>query len=533
MNDQPAPKVLQDRYEIQSTIGSGGAGSVYKAWDRSLQRFVAVKRFSSAQTQGDALDERAWREAMAMAAIHHPNILTIYDFGIDEDGPFVIMEYLEGETVEAVCRHGTYGAKDLREAVRQTLEGLIAAHHTGLIHRDLKPHNVMVLKLASGAMQYKILDFGLAKIMTKPTAQTLEGNTAIYGSVHCIAPEQLGKRPVDARTDLYAMGCVYYYMLAGQNAFDGESVLEIITAHLKHRVTPLHQLRPDLPAAMCDWVMNLLETNPDKRPASAAEALASFQKTLPTTTIKLPGKVSPATGKVPTATSAGLPPPPAEPEKKTEAKKKRDIPVAQIVVGGVVLALVVYILWPMPNRKKKVVPARPSPAPAAVTPARPSRPAPVARPTPEPAPEPAREPEEAVQPREARPAPAPPAIELEPVRFAAPADEPTVFDAVVFAPTALSEFESRVGQMATVKGRVVGVRRAAGKVYFDFDKDRTRAVSVCFDNDQPSKQAVYDKLKTYRNVMVRVRGKVELDGSAVQIRTGNIAQLDELPPLGL
>lgn len=532
MNDQPAPKVLQDRYEIQSTIGSGGAGSVFKAWDRSLRRFVAIKRFNAAQTGADALDERAWREAMALAAIHHPNILTIYDFGIDDEGPFVIMEYLEGETIESICRHGTYGAKDFREAVRQTLEGLIAAHHIGLIHRDLKPHNVMVLKLASGAMQYKILDFGLAKILTKPTAQTLDGNTAIYGSVHCIAPEQLGKRPVDPRTDLYAMGCVYYYMLAGQNAFDGESVLEIIAAHIKHRVKPLHQLRPDLPAAMCDWVMSLLETDPDKRPSSAAEALASFQKTLPTTTIKLPGKVSGSTGKVPTATHADAAPP-AEPPKKTGPRKRRELPVGQIVVGVIVLALVIYILWPMPKRKKKV--AQPSQAlPTAVAP---SKPAPATSPAPARAPEPAAAPvaEPAATPApEPAPAPAQPVpAEPEPVRFVAPADEPTVFDAVVFDPHALAEFESRVGQTATVKGRVVGVRRASGMVFFDFDKDRTRAVSVCFDSNHPSKQQIYDKLKTYKNVMVRVRGKVERDGNSVQIRTGNIAQLDELPPLGM
>ena len=283
MESKPQNPLIARRYEIRRSLGSGGSGSVFQAWDTQLHRFVAVKRWNPPEPLLDdpAGTERLWREAMTLAAIQHPNILTIHDFGVDEEGPYVITEFVDGETLDVGVKRGPFNCDEFADAAQQTLEALIAAHQAGLIHRDLKPQNIMRTRLAGGAWQYKILDFGLARFVTQPTMQSMEGNTSIYGSILYIAPEQLRHQPLDARTDIYALGCVFYYMLSGRNAVEGESVPDLITSHLQHNVKPLAGLRPDLPAELCDWVMKALAYAPDDRYPSAASALAALRKVLP------------------------------------------------------------------------------------------------------------------------------------------------------------------------------------------------------------------------------------------------------------
>ena len=518
MSEETPPKVLQDRYEIRSTIGEGGSGIVFKAWDRSLQRNVAVKRFHTAQsTLENTNDQRAWREAMTLASMQHPNILTIYDFGIDEEGPYVIMEFLEGETMErTIATHEPYTLKNFRDAVHQTLEALIAAHHTGLIHRDLKPHNIMVIPMASGAKQYKILDFGLAKILTQPTVQTLENNCSIYGSVFYIAPEQFSRQPVDERTDLYAMGCVYYYMLTGKNAFEGASIAEIITAHLKHRVVPLHKRRPDLPAAICDWVMKLFSAHPDDRPRSAAEALTLFNKVQPTTTIRMSsksGSTHAGTGRIEIPASAAMPPRADAATAAPPAKKRNPLPT---IVSLVSLVIISVVLMVRPSKKKA------APAPRAVTAA--AKPAAAPRAA-APAPTVAAAPAATPVPVVAAPVAAPAAVP-------ATSREPRVWDSVVHDPANVAALQPKVGEMLTIKGRVQAIRRGGGMVYFDFDADRTKAASIVFDVPQAERTAAYNRLKTCKNQMVRVRGKLEMQDGQLLLRTADVGQLDELPPIG-
>ncbi|MGD9782067.1 MAG: serine/threonine protein kinase [Kiritimatiellia bacterium] len=315
MEIAPQNKLIADRYEIRQAIGSGGSGAVFQAWDTQLQRFVAVKRWNAPEPLLDDPEgtERLWREAMTLAAIQHPNILTIHDFGMDEEGPYVITEFVDGETLESAVRRGPFDREAFAEAAQQTLEALIAAHQAGLIHRDLKPQNIMRTRLASGAWQYKILDFGLARFVTQPTVQSLEGNTSIYGSIIYIAPEQLRHQPLDARTDIYAVGCVFYYMLSGQNAVEGDTIPALITSHLEHRVKPLSEWRPDLPAELCDWVMKALSFDPNDRFPSAAAALAALGKALPgairTTTIRVgPAGPSTQTARIPLGDRGTHPP---------------------------------------------------------------------------------------------------------------------------------------------------------------------------------------------------------------------------------
>ncbi len=177
------------------------------------------------------------------------------------------MELLKGETFDETINRGALTFDDFRNVVTQTLEALIAAHHTGLIHRDLKPSNLMVNWMPSGKFQIKILDFGLAKFSKQPSVQTIDQGDAILGSIYFMAPEQFERIPLDARTDLYSMGCMYYQSLTGKYPFDGDTAPMVMASHLQNRVQPLANLRPDLPLWLCDWVMWLISRKMDDRPA--------------------------------------------------------------------------------------------------------------------------------------------------------------------------------------------------------------------------------------------------------------------------
>ncbi len=315
MENKSKTRLIADRYEVRRAIGSGGVGAVFEAWDTQLRRRVAIKRWNAPEPMLDdpAGTERLWREAMTLASIQHPNILTIHDFGVDDEGPYVITEYVDGETLDRVVERGALDREAFAEAAQQILEALIAAHQSGMIHRDIKPQNIMRTRLASGAWQYKILDFGLARFVSRPTVQSLEGNTAIYGSILYIAPEQLRHQPLDARTDIYAVGCLCYYMLAGRNAVEGDSIPALITSHLEHRVTPLAEIRPELPPELCAWVMKAMAFDPADRFASASAALAALGNALPglvrktTIRITLPGAITPHTAPPPSERDAPLP----------------------------------------------------------------------------------------------------------------------------------------------------------------------------------------------------------------------------------
>lgn len=266
---------MTDRYQIKEKIGQGGLGEVFIAVDAQLQREVALKRVRAAEGQSP---DDVLREAQVLSALQHPSILTVFDVGQDEIGPFVITELLRGETLEQVVSHGPLQYDEFRLMAIQTLEGLVAAQAMNLVHRDLKPGNLMVVRHASGRFQIKILDFGLAKFSRKASRQTEDQQAGIMGSIYFMAPEQFERLPLDGRTDLYALGCIFYFSLTGLNPFEGETAPVVMAAHLAHHVTPLGQLRPDLPLWACDWVMWFINRQPGDRPATAQEALDTFQQ---------------------------------------------------------------------------------------------------------------------------------------------------------------------------------------------------------------------------------------------------------------
>ncbi len=270
---------MEERYEIRGKIGQGGLGAVYKGYDTRMNREVAIKRIS-VSNEDPALQEESTRqlikEAGALASLQHPHIVTVYDVGSDDEGPYVVMELISGKTLDELIERAPLTWNDFRELALQTQEALIAAQELDLIHSDIKPSNLMLTWLPSGKFQMKIVDFGLATLTQSQTKEELEELEAVFGSIFFMAPEQFERVPLDARADLYAMGCVYYQALTGTYPFKGETGNEVMVSHLHHTVVPIQEVRSDIPIWACDWIMWQINRMPADRPASARESLQVF-----------------------------------------------------------------------------------------------------------------------------------------------------------------------------------------------------------------------------------------------------------------
>ncbi len=279
-----------NRYEVLGKIAEGGLGAVYKAYDRNLRREVALKRVrADSQAEADRQAEQLFAEARTLSLLQHPHIVTIYDVGQDTEGAYIVMELLKGETLEDIIERGALNKNDFNELVTQSLEGIIAAHATGLIHLDIKPQNFMVIWLRSGKFQIKILDFGLSKISHQPMVQETDEEGAVLGSIFFMAPEQFERSPVDIRTDLYSLACVYYFALSQNYPFQGDTAPEVMASHLYHSLIPLSQLRPDLPTFVHQWVEWLMSRDPNNRPENAQHAYEVFRSgKFPTRQVQAP-----------------------------------------------------------------------------------------------------------------------------------------------------------------------------------------------------------------------------------------------------
>jgi|694.fasta_scaffold28681_6 serine/threonine protein kinase len=270
---------MEERYEFKGKIGQGGLGVVYRAYDLRMNREVAIKRIIT-DTDDVTLPEEANRQLMkeagALASLQHPNIVTVYDVGSDDDGAFVVMELLTGDTIEDAIVKASFTWADFRQLAMQTLEALIAAQELDMVHRDLKPSNIMLTWLPSGKFQVKIVDFGLSKLSPKPSLQTIDQSDGVFGSIYFMAPEQFERVPIDFKVDLYAIGCVFYYALTGTYPFDGNTAPEVMAAHLQHHVTPIQEIREGIPLWACDWIMWHINRHPANRPATARDSLRVF-----------------------------------------------------------------------------------------------------------------------------------------------------------------------------------------------------------------------------------------------------------------
>ena len=270
---------MEERYEIRAKIGQGGLGAVYRGYDTRMNREVAIKRISTSAGDPELREEstrQLMKEAGALASLQHPNIVTVYDVGMDEDGPYVVMELINGNTLDDLLEKAPLVWQDFRELAMQTQEALIAAQERNLIHSDIKPANLMFTWLPSGKFQVKIVDFGLATLAQSQTKQDLETLEAVFGSIFFMPPEQFERSPLDARSDLYSMGCVYYQALTGCHPFDGATGNEVMDSHLHHKVRPIQEVRSEIPLWACDWIMWHINRHPQDRPESARDALSVF-----------------------------------------------------------------------------------------------------------------------------------------------------------------------------------------------------------------------------------------------------------------
>ena len=195
MNSEQSATIGDGRYSIDRRIGVGGYGAVYLAYDTVLSRWVAIKRVDCLDSHSDP-----FREARQLASLQHGNIVTIYDFLRSDGEIFVVMEYVPGQNLNELTE--PMSLEFFTTFARQCLEALAAAHGIGLVHRDIKPANIMIAGTPSGGFQVKLLDFGLAKVLTEPSQQTMDHSGAITGSIHMISPEQLSRQPMDHRADL-------------------------------------------------------------------------------------------------------------------------------------------------------------------------------------------------------------------------------------------------------------------------------------------------------------------------------------------
>ena len=256
-------------YEIVSAIGAGGMGEVYRARDRRLDRTVAIKVLAPNLSGNPEYRQRFEREARTVAALSHPHICPVYDIGAHEGLDYLVMEYLEGENLASRIAKGPLPIEEALRYAIQIADALDQAHRHGVVHRDLKPGNIMLTK--SGA---KLLDFGLAKVFEPrggppstltalPTATTpLTGQGLIVGTLQYMAPEQLEGGEADARTDIFAFGLVLYEMIAGKRVFEARSQAAVISSIMTSSAPPLSSLNSAVPPALDHLVDHLHRQGP-------------------------------------------------------------------------------------------------------------------------------------------------------------------------------------------------------------------------------------------------------------------------------
>ena len=264
-------------YEIVSLIGAGGMGEVYRARDSRLKRDVAIKVLPQALSLDADRMRRFEQEALATAALNHPNILAVFDIGTSEGSPYVVSELLEGETLRDRLRSGAIPVRKTLDYAMQIAHGLAAAHEKGIIHRDLKPENLFITKDG----RTKILDFGLAKLTQTDSASsntsaatvTHHGTEAglIMGTAGYMSPEQVRGMTLDPRSDIFSFGAILYEMLSGKRAFHGDTPADTMSSILKEEPAELSETNRNVSPALERIVHHCLEKNPESRFHSASD----------------------------------------------------------------------------------------------------------------------------------------------------------------------------------------------------------------------------------------------------------------------
>src|SRR5215475_2075140 len=271
-------------YEVLAPLGTGGMGEVYRARDTRLDRTVAIKVLPDHLAQSPDLRHRFEREAKAVSSLNHPHICALYDVGQQDGIDFLVLEYLEGESLHDRLEKGPLPLDQALRYATQIADALDRAHRSGVVHRDLKPGNVMLTK--AGA---KLLDFGLARV-AKPVvggdadlfdlatpSKPLTGTGTLLGTIPYMAPEQIEGREADARTDIWAFGALLYEMVTGKRAFVAKSPASLIGAILKDEPKPIREIKPLTPPSLERLVKTCLAKDPDERWQNAHDVVAELR----------------------------------------------------------------------------------------------------------------------------------------------------------------------------------------------------------------------------------------------------------------
>jgi eukaryotic-like serine/threonine-protein kinase len=323
-------------YDIQSMLGAGGMGEVYRARDGRLDRIVAIKVLPTSFSADAERMQRFIQEARAAAALNHPNILSIFDIGEEQGAPYIVSELLEGQTLRERIRNGPLTTRKAIDYALQVARGLAAAHEKGIVHRDLKPENLFI----TNDERVKILDFGLAKL-TRPEndsgaeAATVQVNTEpgqIMGTVGYMSPEQVRGKSADTRSDIFAFGSILYEMLSGQRAFHGESPAETMSAILKDEPSELSETARNVPPALERIVRHCLEKNPAHRFQSTGDLAFNLESL---TDSSVAGKTGTQSAIVDSAMSSATTPP----KKDAPSRSKLREVVRTLALAAIMTAL--------------------------------------------------------------------------------------------------------------------------------------------------------------------------------------------------
>lgn len=267
-------KMLGNRYEILERLGGGGMAIVYKGRDTILNRLVTIKVLRPEYTTDDDFVRRFRREAQSVASLSHPNIVSIYDVGTEDNIQYLVMEYIDGENLKTVIkREGALPPERAVQIAGQICDALEHAHENKIVHRDVKPHNILITKTGRA----KLTDFGIAM---EAGAATMTGTDTIVGSVHYLSPEQARGEQAGPKSDIYSIGAVLYEMLAGIVPFSGDSPIAVALKHVQQEPPPINGIRRGIPVPLEQVVYKALEKNPDRRFESAGEMSRVLQNSI-------------------------------------------------------------------------------------------------------------------------------------------------------------------------------------------------------------------------------------------------------------
>ncbi|CAN5710756.1 Stk1 family PASTA domain-containing Ser/Thr kinase [soil metagenome] len=266
-----------NRYRVVGLLGTGGMARVYRARDELLGREVALKVLSERLSGDRSFVERFRREAQNAAGLNHPNIVALYDYGDEDNRYFIVMELIEGRSLsEVLDEDGALMPERAAEIARDTANGLGRAHEAGIVHRDIKPHNIMITNNG----QTKVTDFGIARALGGDAEATMTQTGMVIGTAAYLSPEQAQGNPVDARSDVYSLGCVLHETLTGDTPFSGDTPLSIAYKHVRENPERASEVNSDVPEALDAIVMKAMSKNPDNRYADANEMAEDLDRFL-------------------------------------------------------------------------------------------------------------------------------------------------------------------------------------------------------------------------------------------------------------